>query len=526
LSFGAVIIDVLAALGFSWARMTIALLISIAFSLCVGIIAAVNELAERIIIPVLDVLQSIPILSFFPIALYAFIAIHPIIGPELAAIFLIFTSQAWNIAFGVYEGVRLIPSDIMEVSRSLGLSGWRRLIGIYIPAAFPRIASNIPPSWANGLYFLVACEMITIGERKWKLFGIGTLSTSYILSGRIMEFVLSLAAVMAAIILMNLLVFIPLMRLSERYKFEERAAEVPRVWFEKPLKAIGRIFARIKLGSLRIPRVPSPGLRLPERLLRILAISIAAISISVVGYWLYSIFSESFSPEAFSALLEAFARLGLVNPLIMLGFSLLRTSLAIIVALLWCIPVAVLIYEHKFLENILIPLFQIIASFPATLMLPLIAKFIVDARLPLELGALLMILLGTQWYILFFLVDGLRSIPSEEDEVCRAFGITGFSKLRHLYLPRMLPYLVMGCLVAMGGGWNTLVVAERIVLEDFIWDVGNPGIGRMLSIAVSEGDIPLLIATTIWMAGFIMVLNRLFWRRLYEKAIELTGVAR
>jgi len=137
-----------------------------------------------------------------------------------------------------------------------------------------------------------------------------------------------------------------------------------------------------------------------------------------------------------------------------------------------------------------------------------------------------MILLGTQWYILFFLVDGMRSIPFEEEEVCRVLGITGLGKLRHLYLPRMLPSLVMGCLVAMGGGWNTLVVAERIVLEDFVWDVGNPGIGRILSIAVSTGDIPLLVASTIWMAGFIAILNRLFWRRLYEKAAELVGVAR
>ena len=522
MAFGAAVVEVLAALGFSWARMTLALIISIIFSLLVGIPAAVNRIAEKIIIPILDVLQSVPILSFFPIALYAFIMIHPIIGPELAAIFLIFTSQAWNIAFGVYEAVRLIPHEIIEVSKSLGLSGWRRVFDVYIPAAFPRIAGNLPPSWANGLYFLVACEMITIGEARWRLFGIGTLSTSYILSGRVFEFALSLISVMIAIILTNLLVFIPLMRYGERYKFEERAAEVPRVWFEKPLKRFREILGGLRPEKrFRVPSIELPRLKPVSKILAVLLILVAASCIiSAVRPRFENLLWEA------SWILNGFAKLGLVNPLVMIGFSLLRVSLAIAIALLWCIPMVILIYEKKVLENILIPTFQVIATFPATLILPLIAKLVINAGLPLELGAILMILLGTQWYILFFLVDGMRSIPFEEEEVCRALGITGLGKLRHLYLPRMLPSLIMGCLVAMGGGWNTLVVAERIVLEDFVWDVGNPGIGRILSIAVSMGDIPLLVASTIWMVGFIAILNRLFWRRLYEKAAELVGVAR
>lgn len=522
-----VFIDVLAALSFSWARMSIALLISIGFSLCVGVAAAVNQLAEKIIIPMLDILQSIPILSFFPIALYTFIAIHPVVGPELAAIFLIFTSQAWNIAFGVYEGVKLIPPEILEVSKSLGLGIWRRVISVYLPAAFPKIASNLPPSWANGLYFLVACEVITIGEAEWKLFGIGTLSASYILSGRGLEFAMSLAAVVIAIILMNLLVFIPLMRFGERYKFEERAVEVPRVWFEKLLRRLAKAAekilppVRLKLPSIRILEVKSS-----PKILRMMALAAAAAAALLLGHQVSSMLSSPFIVEQLLAALDGFVRLGVVSPLVMIGFSLIRVSLAIIVALLWTIPTAILIHERRFLEKILIPFFQIIASFPATLILPLIAKLIVDLRLPLELGALLMILLGTQWYILFFLIDGLRGIPLEEEEVCRSLGIEGFSKLKHLYFPRMLPSLIMGCLVAMGGGWNTLVVAERIVLENFTWDVGSPGIGRMLSIAVSRGDLPLLIASTLWMISFIVALNKLFWRRAYEKAVKMVGAVR
>ena len=521
MSLAAEVTQILAALGMSWVRMSIALIFSILFSLCVGIPAAVNKLAEKVIVPALDVLQSIPILSFFPIALYTFILIHPIIGPELAAIFLIFTSQAWNIAFGVYEGVRLIPPEILEVSDSLGFGRWRRIISLYIPAASPKIANNLPPSWANGLYFLVACEMITVGESKWRLFGIGTLSTSYILAGRAIEFVISLAALMAAIILMNLLIFIPLMRLGERYKFEERAGEVPRVWIEKVSRRLSRVIRRAApKASLRTPEI-----RFTSKLWKISSILALAVIFLLFGYYM----SDKLSATSYRWVydfLDGFARLGIIDPLTMIGFSLMRVFLAIIIALIWTIPVAILIYEKRVLERILIPSFQVIASFPATIMLPLIAKLIIDLKLPLELGALLMILLGTQWYLLFFLVDGLKSIPFDEEEVCRALGIGGFSKFKHLYLPRMLPSLIMGCLVAMGGGWNTLVVAERIIFQGFVWDVGNPGIGRMLSIAVSAGDIPLLIASTLWMAGFIVILNRFFWRRLCEKAAEMVGAAR
>jgi NitT/TauT family transport system permease protein len=513
---------ILAAVGMSWARMTAALIISIIFSLCVGILAAVNKVAEKIIIPALDILQSIPILSFFPIALYAFIIIHPITGPELAAIFLIFTSQAWNIAFGVYKSVKLIPPELLEASNALDLGLWRKLTSLYIPAASPGIASNLPPSWATGLYFLVACEILTIGESKWSLFGIGTLSTNYIMAGMMAEFATSLAVLVAAVILTNLLILIPVMRLSERYKFEERAAEIPRVWIERISGWLSRVARRISFSLS--PRITSFELRIPSGASK--ALMIAALSAVAVFFW-YSIPGRALAgvtPTWAQDIVEAFQRLGVAEPLVMIGFSLARVSAAVAFGLLWTLPVAILIYERRALEKILIPLFQITASFPATLILPLIAKAVVNLGLPLELGAFLMILLGTQWYLLFFLLDGLRSIPYEEEEVCGALGMTRLQKLRHLYFPRILPSLIMGLLVCFGGGWNTLVVAERAVLGEFTWDLGNPGIGRMLSIAMEMGDFALLTAATIWMAGFIVLLNRLLWRRLYEKAVRMVCV--
>ncbi len=509
--------QILAALGSSWARMSIALLLSVIFSLAVGILAGVNRIAEKVLVPALDILQSIPILSFFPLALYAFITLHPIIGPELAAIFLIFTSQVWNIAFGVYESIKLIPAEILETSNSLGFGWTRRLRSLYIPAAFPKVASNLPASWANGLYFLVACEIITIGESRWKLFGIGTLSTEFILSGRIVEFAVSLVAIMLAVVLMNLLFFIPMMRLGERYKFQETAAEVPRTWLEKVAKpineAIKKVSSRLKTpakltGPIRVEKALKP---LMFMILGILTFA-SAYQISRSNFMMY-----------LALLADGFRKLGVIDPLIMISFSLLRVSAAILIALLWVIPVSILIYEKRSLEKILIPAFQVLASLPATILLPLIVRIVLELKLSPEAGAIFLILLGIQWYPLFFITGALKSIPREEEEVCRILKIRGFSKFRHLYFPRILPSLVMGCLVAMGGGWNTLVVAERIILDHFVWQVENPGIGKALSEAVSAGDVAVLTAATIWMAGFIVVFNKLFWRRLYQKAIIKIG---
>lgn len=523
---GLEVFEILKALGYSWARMAISLIFSILFSLCVGISAGVNRTAEKILIPILDVFQSIPILSFFPLALFIFIGIHPIIGPEIAAIFLIFTSQVWNIAFGVYEAIKLIPPEILEASRSLGLGKIRKLVDLYIPAAFPKIASNLPASWANGLYFLVACEIITIGESKWRLLGIGTLSTEFMLSGRILEFWISLGAVLIAVVIMNLFLFIPLMRLSERYKFEIYATEVPRVWIEKVTRPIGEAFRRAfaSLSSPRYEAAASSLAPLTAKLKKyrkpVLAL-VASICLIMILHGL----SSSSSLEEFAALIKGFEKLGLVDPLIMIGFSLSRVAAAIVIGLAWVIPVTILMHEKRVLEKILVPTFQVLASLPATLLIPLIVKLVLDLKLTLEVGSIALILLGTQWYLFFFISGALRDIPREEEELCMALKITGLKKLRHLYLPRALPSLVMGCLVAMGGGWNTLVVAERIVLDHFTWEVENPGIGKALSEAVSLGDLSAIVTVTIWMAGFIVVLNRLFWRRLYEKAAEFVGAA-
>lgn len=504
------------ALAFSWARMTAALIISIAFSIIVGIAAGSIRLLEKILIPILDILQSIPILSFFPLALYFFVILHPVIGPELAAVFLIFTSQVWNITFGVYESMKLLPTELMETSRMLGFGASGRLFRLYIPFAFPRIASNLPASWSNGLYFLVASEIITVGGTEVKLFGIGSIAGDFIATGRYLELAATLAATALAVILTTLIVFIPLIRLGERYKMEEVVSEVPRVWMERataPLaEKVGRVIPRISF-----PR-PKPLGRVAETLkpyLTTLGVFSGVAFLVAATYGLAAYLRGT----RFTGFLSGFIKLGITQPPLMLGASALRVAAAIALTLLWALPLTILIHNRRRLEAIVLPALQVVASLPSPILAPFFMSVITDLGLPAELAALLIIIFGIQWYIFFSIYGGLKKVPMEEEEVCRLLGIRRLKKLRHLYLPRAMPSLITGCWVAMGGGWNTLVIAERLVIGGKEWAVEGPGIGKAISLAITSGDMATLAAATIYMAAFIVVLNRLFWRNLYKIAI-------
>ena len=510
------LIQILLGLMASWLRMSIALLISITFSLVVGIAAGISRILERIIIPVLDILQSIPILSFFPLALYSFTILHPVLGPELAAIFLIFTSQVWNIAFGVYEAVKVMPGELLEVSRALNLGAGRRFLNLYLPVTFPRIAANLPASWANGLYFLVASEIISVGGMKVRLFGIGSVSAGFIISGRYLELLVSIIAVAAAVLLTNATVFLPLIRMSERYRMEEIPVEVPRVWLDRVFKPLKDVFSHAYLPGHRELASAFSGIssRMGE-VRRYLWPLIGVIALTVAFYLTPLLYDISLGAGMMA---EGFVRLG-VDVLAMLGFSVLRVVAAILLTLLWVTPLTIIIHSRRTLESIVVPILQVGASIPATLVAPLIMDLVSSYGASIELGALIIIVLGIQWYLFFIIYGGVKSIPGEEMMLCDALRIKGLGRFRHLYFPRIFPSLVTGLIVAMGGGWNTLIIAERLEVEGRVWQVDAPGIGKTISMAISLGDLPLLASSTIAMASFIVILNRLLWRRLHGIAV-------
>ena len=514
-----------AAVSISWFRMSVALLLSLAFSFTIGGLAGVNKNAERIIIPILDILQSIPILGFFPIAIYALYMVSPVIGPELAAIFLIFTSQVWNITFAVYESIRMVPTDLVEASKAMGMGRLERVFRIYIPATLPRVFQNIPPSWSNGLYFLVASEILNFGQLQVRLFGLGSLMAQFASSGNFYGMTITLAVLILAVIATNLLVFLPLMHYGERFRFETAARETRTVWVSRITRRLGIVSERLSKVEVRRPGIANyPELhRALSGITRRIAIrrSIAQLFLFAMLAYIISLIWLSWGKgigDIFVGVVESFTQLGIEGIIIPVLFSLARVALSVAFAVAWSLPIAILLFTHRRASAFIIPLLQVIASIPATITYPIFATLLYDYD---ELRTFILITLGTQWYVFFSIFGGLSNTPSEELEVADLLGIKGLQRLKALYFPRIIPALITGCIAATGGAWNTLVVAERLKLDVITAEIEAPGLGKLINIATETGDVYTLLSLVAVMVIVIIVINRVFWKRLYDHAVQM-----
>lgn len=520
-------VTVAAALTASWLRMGIALLFSVFFSIVVGVVTATNRYFEKVVIPVLDILQSIPILGFFPIALAFFYRLSPVIGGELAAIFLVFTSQVWNITFAVYESTKLISGELLDTARALRMSLFEKFRYIYIPATFPRIAQNLQPSWANGIFFLVGSEIISFGENEVRLFGLGTVVADFTLKGDTVGIGLTLLLLVAATVLTNLFVFTPLIEATQ-----------PR-W-----RPVGRFsslvnpFRKLLGGAVRAVRIQpllafaeyhTPVSGLVKKLSPIPSIARGLAFFITVGVVLGLIVSGG---EAIFGRFMLFAstldQIGVGTLGLATLYSLLRVSAAVGFALLWSLPVSILLAHKRRLSTTLPAAFQVIASIPATIIYPIFANLLADHP---ELRAFILVVAASQWYVFFQVLAGIRGVPAVEEDVSRLLGLGLAERVRLVYLPRALPSIITGCLTAAGGAWNGLVVAERLVLSDFVAETELPGLGKLLSIYTYEGNLAASIVVITVMASAIVLMNRLFWKALYDLAvsklkIEETGPSR
>ncbi|HIQ29566.1 MAG TPA: ABC transporter permease subunit [Candidatus Caldiarchaeum subterraneum] len=508
-----------AAVGVSWLRMAAALFLSVGFSLLVGGVAALNKRAEKIIIPLLDVLQSIPILGFFPLALYGFYTLSPAIGAEAAAIFLIFTSQVWNLTFAVYESIKVIPAEFIETSKALGLSPWARATKLYIPSTLPRIFVGFVSSWSNGLYFLVASEIIDFGELDVKLFGLGSTMASFASAGNVTGMAVTLAVLVAAIILTDLFVFLPLIHYSGRFKFEATAVE------DSPIIPLSSVFKGRKLVG-RLPRIrfPSPEFMLPRiplgwltKRVRFVKTLLYALAITLLAYliFLLPLLREIPLQKLLYGFLERIYTIGPYNIILDVAFSLARVATAVLFAVAWSIPLAIYLATNRRAALFTIPIIQVAASIPATITYPIFASLLQGYD---ELRTFILIIMGMQWYVFFAAYAGMRRVPSEEREVLELYNIRGLAGLKVLYLPRGIPSIISGCIAATGGAWNTLVVAERMKIGGVVAGVKTPGLGKAISVATEMGDIYSLALLVAVMVIVIISINKVFWRKLYELA--------
>ncbi len=503
----------------STGRMAAAYALSMLFTFIYGYPAAYSRRAERILIPVLDILQSVPILSFLPIVLLSLGAVLPVgAAAELSSIVLIFTSQAWNLAFSWYQSLTTIPGELREASSIFRFNGWMRFKTLELPTAAVGLAWNSMMSWAGGWFFLMAAETFTVGERNFQLLGLGSYLKRASVESDVEAILWGLVALVSVIVLLDQLVWRPLLAWSNRFVLRMAEPGAPASsWFYDALKrslfvaVLGRAWSWImdRLDESIIRRWPAPvSLAKSEVNPRWITYPLLIVGSAAL---LYGIYRALWFLAAVPAFQWAQIAAGL-------GATFLRVLIVLVVAFAWTVPIGLIIGTNPKLSGVLQPLVQIMAAIPATALFPILVLVFLGLPGGLNAAAIALMLLGTQWYLLFNVIAGASAIPGDLVHLADLLQVGGWERWRVLILPSLFPYAVTGAITAAGGAWNASIVAEYIQFGGRTLSL--PGIGSTISLATAKGDFPLLFAATLTMIAVVVLINRLFWRRLYALAEE------
>ena len=507
---------------YSLVRISVAYALSLIFALSYAYVAASSRRAEIIMVPLLDILQSIPVLSFLPGVMLAMVAIfpHSQLGVELGSILLIFTGQVWNIAFSFYSSLKTVPRELHEVAIIYRFSRWQRFAELDLPFSTIGLVWNSMMSVAGGWFFLMACEMFVLGKRDFRLPGLGSFLETAASSGNTRAILWGVAAMITVIVLLDQLVWRPIIVWADKFKFEQ--VESSGAAQSTLLHLIGRASVVLRLYRLILQPVfhwltlsftlgarrAAETLAAPKqhRLRRSVSYLLAAGVVVGLGFAVYHAARE-LSPlhrDDYGELLESAA------------LTFLRVNTVLILGALWTVPAGVAIASHPRVARIAQPLVQMAASLPATALFPIILLFLLRLRGGLEIAAMLLMLLGTQWYILFNVIAGAMAIPTDLKEAAQVCRLGSWDRWRLLILPGIFPYLVTGMVTASGGAWNASIVAEYFHFQGRI--VSTAGLGSTISSASDSGRFDLLLASTLIMATVVVLINRLLWRRLYRLA--------
>jgi NitT/TauT family transport system permease protein len=505
---------------YSLVRIAIAYVLSLLFALGYGLAAAKSVRAAKILLPLLDILQSIPVLSFLPGVMLAMVALFPgrQLGLELGSILLIFTGQAWNIAFSFYASLKGIPRELDEAARLYRFSAWQRFTELELPFAAIGLVWNSMMSVAGGWFFLMACEMFVLGSRDFRLPGLGSYLQIAAGAGDTRAIVWGMAAMIAVIVLLDQLVWRPAIAWSDKFKFETVEGAAPQSFVLTVLRRSGVLatfyrsaiypveerlthaFAAKKMAA----RLETP---LAENNAKKWFARASGAAILIAMAWL-----------AYRAL-ATIAHLGGRELLFLTrdaGLTFLRVNAALILGALWAVPVGVWIGTNPRVAKFAQPLVQIAASVPATALFPVLLLLLIRAGGGMGIAAMALMLLGTQWYILFNVIAGAMAIPTDLKEASSAFRFTRWERWRRLILAAIFPYLVTGMLTASGGAWNASIVAEYFHFQGKILFVR--GLGAAISRATDSGNLPVLLAATMVMSVIVVTVNRTLWQRLYRLA--------
>jgi NitT/TauT family transport system permease protein len=509
---------------YSIVRIGLAYLLSLIFAVGYGYFAAYHPRFEALMIAILDILQSIPVLSFLPGVMLAMVALVPTrqLGIELGAILLIFTGQVWNMAFSFYSSIRSIPRELREASDIYGFSAWQRFWQLELPYSAIGLVWNSMVSVAGGWFFLMACEMFVLGKRDFRLPGLGSYLQTAASDGDTRAMIWGLVTMIAIIVLTDQLVWRPVIAWADKFKFEQvestQRTSSPILFALRNSTAIAwvrdRTFSplgeRIYSGlaqrkQRRLQAAPGTSGRRERKTFitaSILLTLVLVLAVFAAGHALLLL--RQVHAGEFVQLLKG------------AGATFLRVNASLLIASAWTIPVGVAIGFHPRLARIAQPLAQIAASVPATALFPVLLLALVRVGGGLGIGSIALMLLGTQWYILFNVIAGAMAIPSDLREVSDLFHFSSLQRWTTVILPGIFPYLITGLVTASGGAWNASIVAEYFHLRGHTLE--TLGLGAEISRATDQGQFATLLLATIIMALMVVTINRLVWRPLFHIA--------
>ena len=493
----------------SFTRIIIAYIVCLFLSIAISYIAVSERRIERIVIAILDILQSIPVLSFTPAVMMFFYGLG-YIGWELATLTLIITGMIWNMIFSFYSSIKNLPEEAIELSKSIRLSPIRRFFVLDFPFSFPALAFNSLMSFSGGWYFLMYCEMFSIGDIEIKVRGIGSFILSTTEKGEIIPAILGFIAMSSIIALSYFMIWRPLIRLSNifKYEFEYRETKNELSNYEKTIfLTIEKLIRRFSISDF-LNKISSliEKTRIKRKTITDILYFIILASTATIFFLLFSRVINLKLEEIVKVILSIFP-------------TIIRVLIGIIISAIVSIPVAIFIGLRRDLTDKLMPAIQILSSLPATALLPIIFFPLSKIKYGVEINSVIIIALSSIWYIFYNTLSGVRSIPQEILEVSESIRLSMKDKLRKIIIPGAAKDIYVGFLTAWGGAWNGSFVAEFINFGGREFKLY--GIGSMISESAEKGNKDLMLFSTLVMASFIAIINLLVWRKILEK-IEKT----
>lgn len=501
-------------------RMAIAYFLSLLFSLFYGYAAARNPAARKVLMPVLDVLQSVPILSFLPVVLLSLSAIFPEhIATEISAIVLIFTSQAWNITFSFYQSITTIPSELREASAIFRFSSWLRFRALELPFAAIGLIWNSMMSWSGGWFFLMAAEIFHVGSHDFRLPGLGSYLKTAAAQGNLMAVLAGTGVLILVVVLLDQFIWRPLLAWADKFKIEMvEGDEEPSSWFldilsrswlmdffQRRISPLNEWLDMSLQGKDATDIAPSASLDSKRPAWQI-ALAVTGLTAIIYGSFMAIALMTTLS-------LKDWIELG-----VGLLATLARVFSSLVIAMLWTIPVGVAIGTNRRLASLLQPLVQVVAAIPATALFPMLLLALLRVYGGLNIAAIALMLMGTQWYLLFNVIAGAAAIPQDLRFTTDLLGLSVLDRWRTLIIPGIFPYIITGSITASGGAWNASIVAEYVEFGGKTY--ATTGIGATIARATGTGNYALLLAGTLVLVISVILINRLFWQRLYRLAEE------